>query len=137
VRPRFVVVLCLVAWLAAALELTGALVDLPVGGGPAAALGRRFGGDFGRLLGVVESSALCAGAWGLWRLRPWARVTAMAYLAAVVLSFLFFGVGTGRDRATWSLLWQVTIVPFATFCYMFLHNGRRYFGAQEGAPKLR
>lgn len=137
VRPRFVVVLCLVAWLVAALELAGTVVDLPLRDGPVALVGRRFGGDLARLLPVVESLALCAGAWGLWNLRPWARVAAMAYLAAVILSFLFLGVGTGHDRPAWSLLWQVTIVPFATFCYMFLYNGRRHFGADARGPQLR
>jgi hypothetical protein len=55
----------------------------------------------------------------------------MAYLGALILSFLFLGVGEASDRAAWTLVWQITIVPFATFCYMFLHNGRRYFGAEN------
>jgi hypothetical protein len=132
VRPRFVVVLCVAAWLVAALEMLGAVAGTPVAGAHAALLGLRFDGDFGRALRVLESCALCLGAWGLWNLRPWARLAAMGYLAAVILSFLFLGVGTGRDRATWTLLWQITVVPFATFCYMFLHNGARYFGARRG-----
>jgi len=113
------------------------IIDLPLGGGPATLLGRHFGGDSARLLPVAESFALCAGAWGLWKLRPWARIAAMVYLAGVILCFLFLGVGTGRDRAAWSLLWQVTIVPFATFCYMFLYNGRRHCGVDKEAPQLR
>lgn len=131
VRPRFVVVLCVAAWLVAALEMLGALAGAPVAGAHAALLGLRFEGDFGRALCILEASALGVGAWGLWNLRPWARLAAMGYLAAVVLSFLFLGVGTGRERATWTLLWQITVVPFATFCYMFLHNGGRYFAARQ------
>lgn len=127
VRPRFVVVLCVAAWLIAALELVGVLVADPASRVPFGVLELRLGAAGG----LLESVALCVGAWGLWTLRPWARVAAMAYLAAVILSFLFWGVGVGSDRAAWTLVWQLTVVPFATFCYMFLHNGRRYFGTEQ------
>jgi ABC-type Na+ efflux pump permease subunit len=136
VRPRFVVVLCIAAWLVALAELLGAVAGVPVDGVPAALLGLRFGGSLGRLLRVLEACALCLGAWGLWNLRSWARTAAMVYLAAVILSFLFLGAGSGRDRAAWTLVWQITIVPFATFCYMFLHNGRRHFGREKPAPNV-
>lgn len=136
-RPRFVVVLCIAAWLAAGLELAGVVTEFRWGGAHAALIGLRFEGPLGRVVRVLESCALCAGAWGLWRLRPWARIAAMGYLALVILSFLFLGVGTGRGRAAWTLLWQVTIVPFATFCYMFLHNGRRHFGNDEQVSRVR
>ena len=137
VRPRFVVVLCIAVWLAAASEMVDVIAGTPSDGFHAALLGPRVGGDFGRVVRAVESCALGVGAWGLWKLRPWARVAAMAYLAAVILSFLFLGVGVGSDRATWTLLWQITIVPFATFCYMFLHNGGRYFAAKNRARDVR
>lgn len=130
-------VLCVAAWLVAALEMLGAVARGPVVEAHAALLGLRFDGDFGRVLRVLESCALSIGAWGLWKLRPWARLAAMGYLAAVILSFLFLGVGAGHDRATRTLLWQITVVPFATFCYMFLHNGARYFGARAGATHGR
>jgi hypothetical protein len=103
----------------------------------AALLGFKVGGELGRILRVAEACALCVGAWGLWNLRAWARVAAMGYLALVILSFLFLGVGGGRDRAAWTMLWQITIVPFATFCYMFLHGGRRYFKTASPTPILR
>ena len=135
-RPRFVLILCVAAWLAAAVEMLSAIAGAPSGGFRGALLGLRFGGELGRVIRVVEACALCVGAWGLWNLRPWARVVAMGYLALLILSFLFFGVGAGSDRATWTLVWQITIVPFATFCYMFLHNGRRYFGAESPASRV-
>jgi hypothetical protein len=135
-RPRFVVVLCLAGWLAAAVEIIDAIAGDPAAGSRAALLALRLGGgEFGRVVSITEACALCVGAWGLWNLRSWARIAAMAYLAAVILSFLFLGVGSGSDRATWTLVWQITVVPFATFCYMFLHNGRRYFTATEPAPR--
>jgi hypothetical protein len=137
VRPRFVVVLCLAGVLAAALEMLDVVAGDPAARSHAALLGLRFSGDAGRLVRAVEACVLCVGAWGLWHLRPWARVGAMSYLAAVILSFLFLGVGTGSDRAAWTLLWQVSVVPFATFGYMFLHNGGRYFGAGNGAASVR
>jgi hypothetical protein len=107
VRPRFVLILCVAAWLAAAVEMLSAVAGAPSGGFRGALLGLRFEGELGR-----------------------------GYLALLILSFLFFGVGAGSDRATWTLVWQITIVPFATFCYMFLHNGRRYFGAQSPASRV-
>lgn len=138
VRPRFVVALCAAGVILAAIGMWSAIAGETPAHGPTAQLGLlRFGGDAGRVLRAAESIALCAGAWGLWTLRPWARLAAMGYLAAVILSYLFLGVGAGRDRAAWTLVWQVSIVPFATFCYMFLHNGRRYFAAANDSVRTR
>jgi hypothetical protein len=137
VRPRFILVLCLAGVLAAVVELLDVIVGDPAARSHAALLGLRFGGNAGRLVRAIEACALGIGAWGLWHLRPWARVGAMSYLAAVILSFLFLGVGTGSDRAAWTLVWQISVVPFATFCYMFLYNGRRYFGAGDDTFRVR
>ena len=136
-RPRFVVVLTVVAVLAG----LAALADFPQA--LSGALYRR--GFFGtvieglpaRAVTLLEPWAYLVTALGLWRLRPWARFTAMAYLAAVVTAFLFVGVAAGEGkRATAVLLWQISVVPFATFCFMFLYNGGRYFNsvAENAAP---
>ena len=137
VRPRFVVMLCVACWLAASAEMLDAISGAPSAAFRGALLGLRVGGELGRVVRIVEGCALCIGAWGLWKLRRWARGAAMAYLGAMILSFLFLGVGTDSDRATWTLVWQITIVPFATFSYMFLHNGRRHFEAGTPAPPVQ
>lgn len=131
------VILCVAGWLAATLEISSVVVGVSSSGWGAALLGFHVPGDLGRALRVVEACALCVGAWGLWYLRAWARVAAMGYLATVIVSFLFLGVGSDSDRATWTMLWQVTIIPFATFCYMFLHGGRRYFSAESPTPSAQ
>jgi hypothetical protein len=130
VRPRFVVVLAVAAVLAG---LT-ALADFPSALGAdvyrRGLLGTVIEGTAARAVTLLEPVAYLATAVGLWRLRPWARHAAMAYLALVVVAFLFVGVAAGEDkRATAVLLWQVSVVPFATFCFMFLYNGRRYFSS--------
>jgi hypothetical protein len=131
-RPRFVVVLCAAALATALLRV----VDVLRG---AEALREIFGtalqGDAARLVAVLEAITLAVGAYGLWRLRPWARIGAMVYLAAVVVSFLFFGApGDTDQRAVRTLFWQVSMVPFATFCFMFLYNGERHFAARPRPP---
>ena len=120
-RPRFVIVLSV----AAALASSASLARLPsaLGGGLAPAS-----------LIVFEAAAYLVVAVGLWRLRRWARAVTMAYLALVIAHFLFFGVSTSDGgRATAVMLWQLTAIPFATFGFMFLYNGARYFG-RDHAP---
>ena len=124
---------------AAALSALVGLADLPAALGAdvyrRGFLGIAIEGRLARTITVLEPVAYLVTALGLWRLRPWARWAAMAYLALVVTTFLFVGVAAGEGkRATAVLLWQVSVVPFATFCFMFLYNGRRYFTpASDGA----
>ena len=126
-RPRFVIVLCAAATVGAFLRVFDSLSSVD---SMRSVFGVVLQGDSARVLGAVEAILLVAVACGLWALRAWARKAAMAYLAAIVVSFLFFGVTTDADsRAAWTLVWQVSMVPFATFCFMFLYNGERYFGA--------
>lgn len=127
-RPRFVVVLSFAAMLAA----VAALSELPVALGAQvyrrALFGAAVDGTAARVVTVIEPLVYVAAAAGLWRRRPWARMLAMAYFALVIASFLFFGVSASDGkRATAVLLWQISVVPFATFCFMFLYNGARYF----------
>lgn len=94
--------------------------------------GVELSGEVARAAATAEIGLLALGAWGLWNLRSWARSGAMLYLAAVCVRFLFFGVEAGgRSQAVWTLLWQVSMVPFATFGFMFLYNGGRYFSHRE------
>ena len=133
-RPRFVIVLAAAAVLAAGATL--ARLPSALGDEPSRRLvfGHDLGGPTAAMLIVLESTAYLVTAVGLWQLRRWARVVAMAYLALVIVSFLFFGVSAGDGRrATAVMLWQLTVVPFATFCFMFLYNGARYFG-RDAAP---
>jgi hypothetical protein len=140
-RPRFVSVLTVTALLAAAASLAESAVNLGATANPRHLLGFEIPTSLamaiGWILAVAEPGAYLATAVGLWRLRPWARVVAMAYLAWVIVSFLFFGVAaTDGRRATAVMLWQISVVPFATFCFMFLYNGARYFTATERRVSL-
>jgi hypothetical protein len=131
-RPRFVRVLTVTALVAAG----ASLANLPTAFGATPDLRRLLGIDIPTslawILAIAEPGAYIATAVGLWRLRPWARVVTMAYLAFVIVSFLFFGVAaTDGRRATAVMLWQVSVVPFATFCFMFLYDGARYFAETE------
>jgi hypothetical protein len=137
-RPRFVSVLTVTALLAAAAslaDLAGAFSATPH---PPRLFGFEMPTPLAWILAIAEPAAYVATGIGLWRLRPWARFVAMAYLAYVIVSFLFFGVAaTDGRKATAMMLWQISVVPFATFCFMFLYNGARYFAATErrlGAP---
>jgi hypothetical protein len=128
VRPRFVIVLAAAAVAAAIV----AAVRWPDVLSDASYARRILGIDLigmpAKSLALAEPIFFLATAIGLWLLRPWARVAAMGYLAYVIVAFLFFGIGpTDGRRATAVMLWQISVVPFATFCFMFLYNGTRYF----------
>jgi hypothetical protein len=137
-RPRFVSVLTVTALLAAAASLANLARAFAATADPPQLLGLEIPTPLAWTLAVSEPAAYIATAVGLWRLRSWARVVAMAYLAYVIVSFLFFGVAaTDGRKATAMMLWQISVVPFATFCFMFLYNGARYFAGTErrlGAP---
>jgi hypothetical protein len=131
-RPRFVRVLTVMALVAAG----ASLADLPATFGatsdPRRLLGIDVPAPIAWILAIAEPGAYLATAVGLWRLRPWARVVTMGYLAFVIVDFLFFGVAaTDGRRATAVMLWQISVVPFATFCFMFLYDGARYFAKTE------
>jgi hypothetical protein len=127
VRSRYVGILCLAGTAAAVVRALFLLASTEV---TRDFLGIVLRGPAAVAFTWTEIALLLTGVWGLWRLRPWARIGAMSYLAAVILSFLFFGVASSEgSRAAWTLVWQVSMVPFATFCFMFLYNDRRRFEA--------
>ena len=131
-RPRFVRVLTVTALVAAGASLANLPATFGATPDPRRLLGIDIPASLAWILAIVEPGAYIATAVGLWRLRPWARVVTMAYLAFVIASFLFFGVAaTDGRRATAVMLWQVSVVPFATFCFMFLYDGGRYFAETE------
>jgi hypothetical protein len=132
-RPRFILTLCA----AAAIAVTWRLVEALAFGNPVREpFGMTLVGGPALAFTTCEAVALTLGSVGLWRRRLWARTATMAYLAAVIVSFLFFGVASSdQSRAVWTLAWQVSMVPFATFCFMFLYNGRRYFVVEPPGPQ--
>jgi hypothetical protein len=125
-RPRFVVALVLAA-------IAVALYDA----GTAAFasqdyerlwLGQRIGGAPARLVALANVALCGVAAWGLWRMRPWARVLAMLYLGYVIGSFLIWGLGGsgGEDLAS-IMLWQMFVLPLLVFGLMYLQRGGKYF----------
>jgi hypothetical protein len=127
-RPRFVVALVLAAALLAAYEAWSALAA------PSMAYERFWAGY--RMTGAVARAAalahlaVCAvAAWGLWHMRRWARLLAMGYLAYLVGSFLFWGLrGAGDHEDPMAvMLWQLFVLPFLTFGFMYLQRGAKHF----------
>jgi hypothetical protein len=126
-RPRFVVALVAGALTLAAFELWRAAVSHPAGY-ERFLLGIRMDGAAARVA-AAANAALCAiAAFGLWRMRAWARWLAMGYLGFLIGSFLLWGVrgSTGTDLTT-VMLWQMFVLPFLTFALMYLQRGGRYF----------
>ena len=123
-RPRYVVVLCAAAVALAAVELAVAL--WPGGSPPWRGLaGGHLHGTAARVAAAADAFVCVVLAAGLWQLRAWARLAAMGYLGVLLASFLFFGAGD--DRLSRVMGWQVAVLPFATFCLMYLYNGARHF----------
>ncbi len=117
-RPRFVVFLVAAAVAAALYDLWITSVALRAG-------------SFGvSSLRVLETLMYLICARGLWMLRPWARMLAMAYLAYLLITFIIWGVrGFGAPELFSVMAWQILVLPVLTFCFMYLYNGRRYFPA--------
>ena len=113
-RPRFVIFLAAASVAAAVHGLSGLAIWPTVGA----------------WLALLETVAYLGTAWGLWMLRPWARILAMVYLGYLLLSFLLWGVrGFGEPGVVTIMAWQIMVLPVLTFCFMYLYNGRRYFHA--------
>ncbi len=131
-RPRFVVALALAAAAVGMVELAG-LFARPLDSYEQVWFGYQFYGEAARVAAVPHVVLYLAGAWGLWQLRPWARIGAMAYLAYMLASFVIWGV---RDHASegvrYVMVWHIFVVPFVTFCFMYLQRGGRYFGQRSG-----
>ncbi len=106
-RPRFVTFMVVAALGAAAFNISRLAAD--------------------RLAGP-EAALYLVASWGLWSLKPWARMLAMAYLGYLLVSFLLWGVrGLGGHELFTVMAWQILVLPVLTFCFMYLYNGRRYF----------
>ena len=126
-RPRFVVALVLAAL--AGVVYQGAATWL---GADAKTVwpGLVLGGNAGRAAALVHAGVCALIAWGLWRMQAWGRWLGMAYLGALIASFLFWGVrGHDEDLAT-IIAWQAFVLPLLTFGFMYLQRGSRYFRAR-------
>ena len=86
-KPRFVVALCLLALLMAAVELAEMLF-LPADAYGHVWLGIELSGSFARIAGLLDVAIYMVGAVGLWGLKPWARIAAMVYLLYLLKSHL-------------------------------------------------
>ena len=130
-RPRFVAALCLATLAVVVAEicvlvfrpaasLSTSLVGIALeGGGAALAIGAHV---------IVQIIVGC----GLWLLRPWARLAGMVYVGFLLASFLLWGLGGGRGREpVYVLVWQLCVLPFLTFSFMYLYGGARYFVTRD------
>jgi len=87
-------------------------------------------GSAGRAVALVHAGVCALSAWGLWRMQAWGRWLGMAYLGALIASFLLWGVrGHDEDLAT-IMAWQAFVLPLLTFGFMYLQRGSRYFRAR-------
>lgn len=127
-KPRFVVTLCFVAVAVAAAELREMVVS------PSAVYGHvlfgmELSGTPALAAGLVDVAIYIVGAFGLWALKPWARVGAIAYLLYLLSSFVIWGVrDTGGRGVIVIMAWQMFVLPFITFSLMYLQQGASYFG---------
>jgi hypothetical protein len=127
-RPRFVIVLSIAAFLVGLVEL-GAFFFRPIESYEQVWFGYQLYAEAARWASIPHVVIYWVGAWGLWRLRPWARIGAMVYLAYLLASFLIWGVRDyGSEGVVYVMGWHAFIVPFAVFCFMYLQRGAKYFG---------
>lgn len=135
-RPPFVVGLCVAAVAVAAIELVY-LALAPSASVVASALGVRLVGRPAQVVVLAHAAVQIAVGCGLWVLRPWARLAAMGYLGYLLASFLLWGLGGGHGRDAWYMLaWQLCVLPFLTFSFMYLYRGGRYFGPRRSRPSV-
>lgn len=126
-RPRFVVALCGAAAIMIVYEVVQ-LASTPIAYYRETWIGVRMAG-WPAIVASGFHIALCAiVGHGLWRLKAWSRIAAMAYLAFVLVSFLLVGVKAYRGgRVVAVMMWQMFVLPFVTFCFMYLYGGKRSF----------
>ncbi|MEE8311135.1 MAG: hypothetical protein V3R77_02680 [Candidatus Binatia bacterium] len=126
-RPPFIVGLCLATAAVVAAEAVS-LVLSPAGSLATSLLGIQLVGSVaGIVIGAHVGVQILVGC-GLWLLRPWARLAGMGYLGFLLASFLLWGLGDGHGREPgYVLAWQLCVLPFLTFSFMFLYGGGRYF----------
>jgi hypothetical protein len=123
-RPGFVVGIALAAAVVAAFELASALAVADL---ERFVLGAWLAGRSARLVSLVHAATCAVTALGLWRMRPWARWLAMGVLGYLIATFLIWGVRGGRADVGDVMLWQMLVLPFLTFGFMYLQRGGRYF----------
>jgi hypothetical protein len=87
-------------------------------------------GGISRAAALVHASVCSMGAWGLWHLRPWARLLAMGYLGALIASFLVWGLRGGDEDLAAMMAWQMLVLPLLTFGFMYLQRGAQHFRAR-------
>ena len=123
-KPPFVVALVIGAVAIAACE-----VFASAGGNSATHVwpGLVLSGFAARAAGLAHAIICAASAWGLWRLRAWARLLTMGYLGCAIASFLFWGVRGGEEDVVVIMAWQMFVLPLLTFGFMYLQRGSLYF----------
>ena len=125
-RPRFVVALVLAAAVLALYDASSAM--LATDGYERLWLGQRIGGASARMLALLNAALCAAAAWGLWRMRAWARWLGMLYLGYLIGSFLIWGLrGSGGEDLASIMLWQMFVLPLLVFGLMYLQRGAKYF----------
>jgi hypothetical protein len=122
-RPGFVVGIVLASFAAFAFETWAAVA----GATERFVLGVWLHGGAARLASLVHAGTCAVAAYGLWRMRPWARLLAMGVLGYLIATFLIWGVRGGRADVGTVMLWQMLVLPFLTFGFMYLQRGARYF----------
>ena len=126
-RPRFVLALCVAAAVMASYEAVHLIVT-PLAYYRETWIGVRLAGWRAVSVCMVHIALCGIVGSGLWRLKPWSRWAAMAYLGFVLVSFLLGGVKAYRgERVVAVMAWQMLVLPFVTFCFMYLQSGKRYF----------
>lgn len=127
-KPRFVVTLCVVAVAVALAELREMIVSSGAAYGHVL-FGMELSGTPALVVGLIDIGIYMVGAFGLWTLKPWARLAAMAYLLYLLASFVIWGVrDAGGQGVVVVMAWQMFVLPFITFSLMYLQQGASHFG---------
>lgn len=136
-KPRFVVALCLVAVAIAVAELVELFASSTEDYGHVW-FGIELAGTWARVAGIADIAIYLVGAVGLWLLRPWARLGAMAYLLYLLVSFVIWGVrDAGGHGVLVVMAWQMFVLPFITFSLMYLQRGASDFGARQSTAERK
>ncbi len=116
-RPRYIAALAVGAVLVVALQVA-VLSDVGIDDFQHRWLGLGMNGSAGAAMLAVRACVYLIGLCGLWMGRAWARLAGMGYLGAELAAFLLFGAVDWRGFFSLHIL----LVPYATFCLMYLQR---------------